>query len=117
MPVVLPFADAMAKARNAIAYEKAVRALDRTETRKAERAAEAAAEGREDYKPRRWFGDDVVRQLARQRNKEEQQSVKRATGVRNYTFHETEEERLAARRASNRLASKKRRDAKKAAAA
>lgn len=117
MPVVLPFADAMAKAREAIERDKVVRALDRTETRKAERAAEAAAEGRDGYNPRRWFSSDAVRQLARQRDRQEQESVKRATGVRSYTFHQTEEGRLEARRESNRQASQRRRDKKKAAAA
>ncbi|KAA3529026.1 hypothetical protein DXM29_09505 [Agrobacterium tumefaciens] len=109
MAVELAFADSIKDFRQRLAHDKAERALVRTESGKAERAARAAAEGRADYKPRRWFANDATRQLAKQRDKEEQQSVKRATGVRGYTFHETEEARLAARRESNRLASRKRR--------
>ncbi|MGP4752118.1 hypothetical protein [Agrobacterium pusense] len=117
MAIELAFAGSIKDFRQRLAHDKAESALYRTESGKAERAARAAAEGRGDYKPRRWFSSDAVRQLAKQRDKEEQQSVKRATGVRSYTFHQTEEARIAARRESNRLASQRRRDRKKATAA
>ncbi|MBB4955527.1 hypothetical protein H4S14_003522 [Agrobacterium vitis] len=97
-----------------MAHDKAKGALNRAEAGKAKRAAQAEAEGRADYKPRRWFANDAVRKLARERDREEQKSVKQATGVRPYTFYDTEEERQAARRESNRLASQRRRDRLKA---
>ncbi len=109
MSVALAFTESIAKFRESLAHDKAKGSLNRAEAAKAKRAAQAAAQGRHDYKPRLWFANDAVRKLARERDREEQQSVKKATGVRSYTFHKTEEERLAARRESNREASRKRR--------
>ncbi len=111
MPITLPFAQAIEDRRMNIAS----RALDKAEAGKAERAAVAAALGRDSYRPRLWFPNDDVRQIAKERAKAEQKSVKRATGVREYTFHETEEARRASIQASNRKASQKRRDKRKAA--
>lgn len=113
MLIELPFAPAIADWR----MRNAARALAYSDARMAERAAAAEAAGRTDYKPRHWYPNEDVRKLAKEREKAERESVKRATGVRPYTFHDNDEARLAAKKESNRLASKRKRDKKKAAAA
>lgn len=113
MSIRLPFADAIENRR----LRMNVRGLDLADAKKAARAAAAEAEGRNDYRPRLWFPNEEVRQLARERDLAEQVSVKRATGVRGYTRHASEEESRAAIRESNRRASQKRRDEKAAARA
>lgn len=117
MAITLRFAAAIDKSRARYANDKAERALDRMEVRMADRAALAALEGRFDYRPRRYFRSDLERQLAKQRDREELEAIKRATGVRPYIRRNTDEERRAAIQESNRRASQKRRDAEKAAAA
>lgn len=122
MAVALHFASALAKREATIARDRATRrsreiSLEQAEAERDARARQAEAEGRTNYKPRRHFGSNAVRQLAKQTDRERWASEKWAAGVRDYNFHETEEARLAARRESNQLASKKRRAKRKAASA
>lgn len=122
MKISLHFADAIAHRQAALDRDPMVRrsrdiTLDQAEAERDARARQAEAEGRTDYKPRRHFGSKVIRELAKQRDKERWASEKWAAGIRDYNFHETEEARLAAIRESNRLASKKARDRKAATAA
>lgn len=107
---MLHFAEAIENRRKLMADWQ----LAYADARMAQRAAEAEAAGRTGYKPRRFFPTDDVRQLAKEREKAELESVKRATGVRQYTKHETFEAAREAKRESNRRASQKRREKMKA---